>query len=66
MHAPTYSTVYTRAFMNSKTYKPHLKDAYRDIPAVPFTALDYLLCLLAYILIAIAWSPSLAAMFSRR
>lgn len=52
--------------MNSKTYKAHLKDAYRDIPAKPFTVLDYVLCLLAYILIAIAWNPGLVAIFFRR
>jgi hypothetical protein len=52
--------------MNSKTYKAHLKDAYREIPAKPFTVLDYVLCLLAYILIAIAWNSGLAAMFLHR
>ena len=56
----------TQTPMNTKTYKVHLKDAYREITAKPFTGLDYLLCLLAYILIAIAWNPGLAAMFLRR
>jgi len=55
----------TQTPMNSKTYKAHLKDAYREIPAKPFTGFDYVLCLLAYILIAIAWDPGLAALFLR-
>jgi hypothetical protein len=49
--------------MGTKTYKVHLKESYRDIPAKPFTLLDYLLCALVYLLLAIAWIPAFAARF---
>ena len=52
--------------MGSKTYKVHLKESYRDIPANPFTLTDYLLCALAYVLLAVAWIPAFAAWFLRR
>ena len=52
-----------RAPMGSKTYKVHLKETYRDIPARPFTLLDYLLCALVYLLLAVAWIPAFAARF---
>jgi len=52
--------------MGSKTYKVHLKESYRDIPAMPFTTVDYLLCALTYVLLAVAWIPAIAAWFVRR
>lgn len=52
--------------MGSKTYKVHLKESYRDIPAMPFTTVDYLLCALAYALLAVAWIPAFAAWFVHR
>ena len=52
--------------MGSKTYKLHLKESYRDIPARPFTRADYLLCALAYLLLAVAWIPAIAAWFVHR
>ncbi|HEY2819412.1 MAG TPA: hypothetical protein VGJ06_00115 [Candidatus Acidoferrum sp.] len=52
--------------MGSKTYKVHLKESYRDIPAMPFTTVDYLLCALVYVLLAVAWIPVFAAWFVRR
>jgi hypothetical protein len=52
--------------MGSKTYKIHLKETYRDIPAQPFTRVDYLLCALVYVLLAVAWIPAFAAWFLGR
>jgi hypothetical protein len=52
--------------MGSKSYKIHLKESYRDIPANPFTRTDYLLCALAYVLLAVAWIPAFAAWFVPR
>jgi hypothetical protein len=49
-----------RAPMGSKTYKIHLKEPYREIPAKPFTSVDYLLCALVYALLAVAWIPAFA------
>jgi hypothetical protein len=52
--------------MGSKTYKVHLKEPYREIPAKPFTLLDYLLCALAYLLLGVAWIPAIAGWFAHR
>ena len=52
--------------MGSKGYKVHLKESYRDIPAIPFTLADYLLCVLVYALLAVAWIPAFAAWFVPR
>jgi hypothetical protein len=52
--------------MGSKSYKIHLKESYRDIPANPFTRVDYLLCALVYALLAVACIPAFAAWFLRR
>jgi hypothetical protein len=52
--------------MGTKPYKVHLKDSYRDIPAKPFTLADYLLCVLVYVLLAVAWIPAIAAWFVHR
>ncbi|HEX3118013.1 MAG TPA: hypothetical protein VHP80_02890 [Candidatus Acidoferrum sp.] len=52
--------------MGSKPYKVHLKDSYRDVTPNPFTLADYLLCALAYVLLAIAWIPAFAAWFLHR
>jgi hypothetical protein len=52
--------------MGSKSYKIHLKESYREIPANPFTLVDYLLCGLVYLLLAVAWIPAVAAWFVRR
>ena len=52
--------------MGTKPYKVHLKESYRDIPPRPFTPFDYLLCLFAYLLLAIAWIPALAQWFLGR
>jgi hypothetical protein len=46
--------------MGSKAYKVHLKETYRDVPPRPFTIFDYLLCVVAYLLLAVAWIPALA------
>jgi hypothetical protein len=55
-----------QAPMGSKTYKVHLKDIYRDVPPRPFSLLDYLLCILVYVLLAVAWIPAFAAKFVHR
>jgi hypothetical protein len=55
-----------QAPMGTKPYKVHLKDSYRDIPAKPFTLADYLLCVLVYVLLAVAWIPAIAAWFVHR
>lgn len=55
-----------QAPMGNKAYKVHLKESYRDIPPRPFTPLDYMLCFLAYVLLAVAWIPALAARFVGR
>ncbi len=61
------SKTYTpQAPMGSKTYKVHLKESYRDIPPRPFTLLDYLLCTLVYVLLAVAWIPAFAVKFVHR
>jgi hypothetical protein len=52
--------------MGSKTYKIHLKESYRDIPAQPFTLVDYLLCVLVYLLLAVTCIPAFAAWFVHR
>ena len=52
--------------MGSKTYKIHLKESYREIPAKPFTLVDYLLCVLVYVLLAVAWLPTFAAWLVHR
>ena len=52
--------------MGTKPYKVHLKEPYREIPANPFTLTDYLLCVLVYGLLAVAWIPEFAAWFLRR
>ena len=51
--------------MGSKIYKVHLKDTYRDIPPRPFSLLDYMLCVLVYVLLAVAWIPAFAAKLVR-
>jgi hypothetical protein len=43
-----------------------LKETYRDIPPRPFAPFDYLLCILVYVLLGIAWIPALAEWFVRR
>jgi hypothetical protein len=45
--------------MNRKAY---LKDPYVDTPPTPFTGFDYLLSAAAFVLLAIASIPRLAAM----
>jgi hypothetical protein len=61
------SKIYTpQASMGSKAYKVHLKETYRDIPPRPFAPFDYLLCILVYVLLGIAWIPALAEWFVRR
>jgi len=52
--------------MGSKPYKVHLKDIYREIPATPFSLLDYLLCVLVYLLLAVAWIPAIATWIAHR
>lgn len=54
-----------QAHMGSKIYKVHLKDTYRDIPPRPFSLLDYMLCVLVYVLLAVAWIPAFAAKLVR-
>jgi hypothetical protein len=49
--------------MGSKIYKVHLKETYRDVPPRPFAPLDYMLCILVYVLLAVAWIPAFAAKF---
>jgi hypothetical protein len=52
--------------MGSKTYKVHLKETYRDDTPRPFALLDYMLCILVYVLLAVAWIPAFAARFVHR
>jgi hypothetical protein len=52
-----------QAPMGSKIYKVHLKESYRDVTPRPFALLDYMLCILVYVLLAVAWIPAFAAKF---
>jgi hypothetical protein len=47
--------------MNRKAY---LKDPWADVTPTPFTRLDYLLCGVAFFLIAVASVPQLASLIS--
>jgi hypothetical protein len=40
--------------------KSHLKDKYSDIPPIPFAALDYVLCAVAFLLVGIASNALIA------
>jgi len=44
--------------------KSHLKDRYSDIPPIPFAALDYLLCAVAFLLIGIASNALIASLLA--
>jgi len=46
--------------------KLFFKPQYSDLPPVPFTRLDYLLCAVAFALLAVASLPQLASLFSPR
>jgi hypothetical protein len=43
-------------------FKPH----YADLPPTPFTTLDYVLSVAAFVLLAVASLPQLAALFAPR
>jgi hypothetical protein len=47
--------------INRKAYS---KDPWADAPPTPFTRLDYLLCGVAFLLIAVASVPQLASLLS--
>jgi hypothetical protein len=49
--------------MNRKAY---LKDSYIDVPPTPFTRWDYVLCVVAFCLIAVASLPQVAALIAPR
>jgi hypothetical protein len=46
--------------------KLFFKPQYADIPPAPFTSVDYLLCIIAFGLLAVASLPQLAAIFAPR
>jgi hypothetical protein len=48
--------------MNRKAY---LKDPWADVPPTPFTRWDYVLCIVAFGLIAVASLPQVAALIAR-
>jgi len=45
--------------------KAYLKDPWADVPPISFTTFDYLLCGVAFLLIAVAFVPQLASLISR-
>ena len=50
-----------RGVMHKKWY---LKDPNADFPPMPFIALDYLLCAIAFLLIGIAFNPEIAGLIA--
>jgi hypothetical protein len=46
-------------FMQKKWY---LKDPYADLPPMPFVALDYVLCAIAFLLMGIASNAQVAGL----
>ena len=46
--------------MGSTPKKWYLKEPYADIPPMPFVALDYVLCAIAFLLVGIASNAQIA------